>query len=593
MKKVILTFLLSAIICIDYSLAVPARQTPVTMALPDGTTLTVRLLGDEFSHFYTSSDHYILLKAQDDYFYYAEKSPENELRRSAYRARNENQRTPAETAFLASIDKEHLLSLQQEKVYGNMRRKASRNITQKAVYPTIGVQKALVILVEFSDEFFYTENPHEAFDNMLNEKGYNLYNGTGSARDYFVASSNGQFLPDFDVYGPVKLDRPMSYYGGNTSGGYDLAPHEMIIEACQKLDNEIDFTKYDRDHDGQIDNVYVFYAGYGEATTGYENTIWPHASDIYDGLGIEVMLDGVKLNHYACSNEIDLGEIMMGIGTFCHEFSHVLGLPDLYSATNSNSFTPGTWVITDYGNYNNDGRTPPLYSIYEKYAVGWINPQELGEPENITLDNIAKNAGYIIRTENENEYFLFENRQQEGWDEFIPGHGMLVWHIDYDADLWAKNKVNIRPEHQHVDIEEADNKLTNKTRDGDPFPGTSNITSFTDDTKPSMISWGGKRQEKPITDIREENGIIYFKVSGGNNTSIVNTLSDTGITVNIKDSKLVVTSNNPSCLSLCITNIQGHIIEKGEIKPGTYSFPLTDKGIYIVRVGGNIYKVTR
>ena len=473
-----------------------------------------------------------------------------------------------------------------------MRQNAPRRTIQKATYPTTGVQKGLVILVEFADESFYIENPYEAFYDMLNKEGYSDYNGTGSARDYFIASSNGQFLPDFDVYGPVKLDKPMSYYGGN-SGSYDRAPEEMIIEACQKLDDEIDFTEYDRNHDGQIDNVYVFYAGYGEATTGYEDTVWPHSWDIYDGAGIEVILDGVMLNHYACSNEIDLGEIMMGIGTFCHEFSHVLGLPDFYYPLNSNCFTLGPWAIMDYGNYNNDGRTPPYYTIYERYSLGWITPKELGDPEDITLRNISENVGYIIRTENEDEYFLFENRQQEGWDKYIPGHGMLIWHIDYDERLWELNKMNMEPAHQRVDIIEADNKLTNKTRDGDPFPGTSNNTSFTDDTKPGMISWGRVRQEKPITDIREENGIIYFKVNGGSDTAIVNTLPDTDITVNVEGSKLTVVSNHPECLPLYITDIQGRLMEKSEIAPGTYSFPIVDKGIYFVRIGSNVYKVIR
>ena len=247
----------------------------------------------------------------------------------------------------------------------------------------------------------------------------------------------------------------------------------------------------------------------------------------------------------------------------------------------------------DYGNYNNDGRTPPYYTIYERYSLGWITPKELGDPEDITLRNISENVGYIIRTENEDEYFLFENRQQEGWDKYIPGHGMLIWHIDYDERLWELNKMNMEPAHQRVDIIEADNKLTNKTRDGDPFPGTSNNTSFTDDTKPGMISWGRVRQEKPITDIREENGIIYFKVNGGSDTAIVNTLPDTDITVNVEGSKLTVVSNHPECLPLYITDIQGRLMEKSEIAPGTYSFPIVDKGIYFVRIGSNVYKVIR
>ena len=285
---------------------------------------------------------------------------------------------------------------------------------------------------------------------------------------------------------------------------------------------------------------------------------------------------------------------MVGIGTFCHEFSHVLGLPDLYSTDYYvPSFTPDSWILMDRGPYNNNGKTPPYYSIYERYALGWITPQEIGKPADIKLDNISKNVGYIIKTDNENEYFLLENRQQEGWDKYIPGHGMLIWHIDYNQEVWDLNAVNNIPSHQYVDIEEADAIQTDETRAGDTFPGTSNVTSFTDDTNPSMKTWKGNGLNKPITDIEEKDGIIRFKISGGDDTSIMNTWAANDITVNVEDSKLIVTSNNPEKLPLYIMDIQGHILDKSEITAGTYSFPISDRGTYIVRIGENVYKVIR
>ena len=247
----------------------------------------------------------------------------------------------------------------------------------------------------------------------------------------------------------------------------------------------------------------------------------------------------------------------------------------------------------DRGPYNNNGKTPPYYSIYERYALGWITPQEIGKPADIKLDNISKNVGYIIKTDNENEYFLLENRQQEGWDKYIPGHGMLIWHIDYNQEVWDLNAVNNTPSHQYVDIEEADAIQTDETRAGDTFPGTSNVTSFTDDTNPSMKTWKGNGLNKPITDIEEKDGIIRFKISGGDDTSIMNTWAANDITVNVEDSKLIVTSNNPEKLPLYIMDIQGHILDKSEITAGTYSFPISDRGTYIVRIGENVYKVIR
>lgn len=594
MKKVIFTFLLLAMISLGYSFAVPAKPTPLTMTLPDETTLTVRLFGDEYSHYYTSLDHYLLIQDADGYFYYAESNSENKLQRSPYKVKDIDQRTLVEKNFLATIDKEHLLSLQQMQEMKSLKKKAPRKVMQKATYPTTGVQKGLVILVEYTNKKFTVENPREAFDRMMNEKDYSENGGTGSARDYFIASSNGQFQPEFDVYGPIQLAHAMSYYGANDAHGNDKAPEEMVIEACQQLDDVIDFKEYDRDNDGQIDNVYVFYAGFGEATGGSSSTVWPHSSDIYDEKLKDIELDGVRLNHYACSNELDQKKQMVGIGTFCHEFSHVLGLPDLYSTDYYvTSFTPDSWILMDRGPYNNGGKTPPYYSIYERYALGWITPQEIGKPANIKLDNISKNVGYIIKTDNENEYFLLENRQQEGWDKYIPGHGMLIWHIDYNQEVWDLNAVNNIPSHQYVDIEEADAIQTDETRAGDTFPGTSNVTSFTDDTNPSMKTWKGNGLNKPITDIEEKDGIIRFKISGGDGTSIMNTWAANDITVNIEDSKLIVTSNNPEKLPLYIMDIQGHILDKSEITAGTYSFPISDRGTYIVRIGENVYKVIR
>lgn len=495
--------------------AIPAKPTPITMQLPDGSTLNVRLTGDEYSHYYTSIDNYLLLQDKNGYFYYADTSTNNKIQPSLIKARDIDQRTIAEKNFLAGIDKTALLSAWQSQNNQLTKRMKPRKIKQKATYPTTGMQKGLVILVEYTDNSFTITNPKDAFHNLLNEENYSDNNATGSARDYFIESSKSQFQPEFDVYGPVKLAHPMSYYGGNDYSGSDKAPEEMAIEACQLLDDEIDFTEYDRDNDGQIDNVYIFYAGYGEANGGSANTVWPHSWDIYEGAGKTIVLDGVRLNHYACSNELNPDDRIDGIGTFCHEFSHVLGLPDLYSTQYTNSFTPGSWSLMDQGSYNNDSRTPPYLSIYERYALGWITPKEIGDPEDIQLENISKNKGYIIKTDKENEYYLLENRQQTSWDAYIPGHGMLIWHIDYNQYVWNMNIVNNTPSHQYVDIVEADGTQSERDRRSDVFPGTKNVTSFTDETTPAMKTWSGTKLNKPITDIEERNGVIYFKMSGG------------------------------------------------------------------------------
>lgn len=503
--------------------AVKADPRPQPIVQPDGTTVMIRQLGDEHFHYSVTEDLIPVLEGEDGYLYYAVADGESALRPGAVRAADAVKRTESDRTWLdanAPADKiRAVLDRQSAQALNRAKAREAKRRAQTTFFPTTGEQRGLVILVEYQDVHFTVPDAHDAFHRMLNEPGYSDYGGTGSARDWFIDNSLGKFNPDFDVYGPVRLANNRSYYGAN-KGGEDIRAEYMVIEACAQLDDEIDFTQYDRDGDGLIDNVFVFYAGYGEnlGLAAGADCVWPHSYDIMDATSVPYIHDGVRLNHYACTNEIDLSNLMDGIGTFCHEFSHVMGLPDLYATNYSYAFTPGTWSVMDEGPYNNNSRTPPYYSAYERYALGWLTPRELTGPANVKLESIASNQGCRISTHKENEYFILENRQQKDWDRFIPYHGMLVWHIDYNENIWKYNTVNDRQSHQYVDIEEADGTAHDSSREGDCFPGIGRVTSFTDDTTPNMLSWDGSRQDKPITDIRESNGFIYFSVCGGKAT---------------------------------------------------------------------------
>lgn len=508
-----------ALLCSQVSQAVPAKRGLVVMRQPDGTELKVRVVGDEHSHHYLSEDGYLLV-FDGDTFYYGGLDATGNITRSDIVAKPVDRRSAEAESWLRGVDMTAVNQALGRRAASAAGRRGVRNVRRGSVglfdtgFPSMGQQKGLVVLVEYTDVKFTEDDPYSYFSRMLNEDGFSDYGGTGCAAEYFRESSMGQFLPQFDVYGPITLSNNMSYYGGNDWMGNDRNPQKMVIEACQQLDDEVDFTEYDRDGDGYIDNVFVFYAGRGEASGGSPNTVWPHSWNVTAAESTPYYFDGVRLDRYACSNEWE-GSRPDGVGTFIHEFSHVMGLPDLYATDYSSAFTPGEWSVLDYGPYNNDGRTPPLYSIYERYSLGWMQPQVLDGPANITLPSIGTNEGCMVATGDDNEFFLIENRQQTGWDSYIPGHGMLVWHIDYEPYVWENNTVNNQANHQYVDLEEADGTRNEQSRAGNAFPGTEGVTSFTDDTTPSMRTWSGQRLNMPITDIAEVGGRIEFKVCGG------------------------------------------------------------------------------
>lgn len=522
------------------AMAVPAKPGLIPVEQPDGTVINVRIHGDEYHHFYTSEDGYYLVR-DNDQFYYANVDANGRSVSSGIKATPAASRTQQARQYLSTVDMNQVLGAMQRQAQARESKMARTmklgtpafmsNVSsdrQKGVglfpgthFPPMGEQKGLVILVEYKDVKMSLDDAKDYFTRMLNEPGFNDYGGTGSAVDFFTESSNGQFIPTFDVYGPVTLSKNRSYYGGNDWYGNDANPAEMVYEACNILDDQIDFTDYDRDGDGIVDNVFIFYAGRGEASGGSEDTVWPHAWNVEYGIGFQPEYDGVKVSRYACSNEWESGR-PDGVGTFVHEFSHVMGLPDLYATSYTSSFTPGSWSCMDYGPYNNDGMTPPLYGAFERYALGWMEPMEIKDPVNAVLPAISSNKAGIVKA-SENEFFLFENRQQTGWDAYLPGHGMLVWHVDYNESVWDSNRVNNTPSHQYVDIEEADGTQSEYSRSGDAFPGTANKTSFSDSGTPNMKTWGGRGLNTPLTEIAENDGVITFKAKGGRTEPLVGT----------------------------------------------------------------------
>ena len=526
MKKFFLAAAMAAVA--PALLAVPAKRDVVrTLEQPDGTTVQVTVVGDEFAHVYRTLDNLPLMLNQQGFYCYAVADESGLVLASDVPARDIALRSASDIAFISSINAESVgQRLLEQKLQRSPMRAAENTSAGKGLYhsdyPTTGSPKSLVILAQFTDVKFSVENPADFYDRYFHGEDFHDYNIPGSIDEYFRLSSNGNFTPQFDVYGPVTLSNNQAYYGANGYNG-DARAHECVYDACVALDGEINFADYDTDGDGVVDNIYVIYAGQGESDYGSANTIWPHSWNLEYGLGYRPKLDDVYLSRYGVSNEWAFNE-PAGPGTYVHEFGHVIGLADHYDVNygtvNTQGLTPGYWDIMDYGSYCEDGICPPLYTVFERNALKWIDPIVIDGAMSVELrDVVTSNDGAVILTSNPNEFFTLENRQQTSWDRAIPGHGLIIYHIVYNESTWSSNTANTVKGSLGVQLVSASTKYSATVESVWPtqsFPGTMNVTSFTDDTNPSMKTRAGDPLNLPITNITESNGIIYFDVCGGN-----------------------------------------------------------------------------
>ena len=510
MRKLLLTFVTLAIAA--SSMAIPAKKGIwTTLKLSDGTEIRAQLEGDEQAHWWKAEDGTLYREANDEIVTVADFEQIKQQvmsRRNKAKARQSGQR-----------------------------RKVS--IGEQTHYT--GKKKGIVILVEFSNVSFRAGNTLEKYKRIMNEEGYSEGSFKGSVADYFKAQSGGKFELAFDVVGPYKLSQNQSYYGANDSYGNDQRPEEMIIEAVNAADEEVNFKDYDWDGDGEVDQVFVLYAGKGEADGGYgnANTIWPHMWYLEETNDV-VTLDGVRINSYACSNEIDGSYNIEGIGVFCHEFSHCMGFPDFYDVSYGGWFGMGSWDLMDTGSYNGDGFRPAGYSAYEKWMSGWLEPIEL-DKEYVEVENLAPisegGEGYIIYNDgNRNEYYMVENRQKTNWDSSLPGRGLMITHVDFDKTIWEQNTPNSRVtsqdvysgyydktnDHQRFTIFHADNTASayNETTDLYPYGKKDSLTNTS--TPYARVynnnTDGKKYMNKPIRAIKQ-NSDRTMSFSFGNKKS--------------------------------------------------------------------------
>lgn len=423
-----------------------------------------------------------------------------------------------------------IIQAQQRKPCGTsvlQQRRASRNdYTLKArartadATPVIfeGEKRGLVILVSFPNQSFSEPDPKSAWTARICEEGYSEHKAPGSVADYFRDQSYGQFRLLFDVVGPVEMAHPYEYYGKNVHSElfddwFDERDDEMVVEACRAVADSVRFADYDWYGDGMVDQVFLLYAGHGEGDYWQksEDVIWPHMGllTIDWAYPRPLKLQGMSIDAYACSNEIDAMNAITGIGTMCHEFSHCLGLPDLYN-TLSGTTVVGSYDLMDSGNYNSDGWCPPGYSSYERYACGWLHPQPVddldafvdsGEADLMQPLHLQPDAR-IYQPVDDTGYYLIERREKNSWDASLPKVGVQAWYIDYDKQAWEENLVNTDASHYRV----------NRLMVGD-IPAA--ITSPISDLAPQPVAvYDLHGRQYPLTRSLPK-GILIFKYADG------------------------------------------------------------------------------
>lgn len=575
MKKILLsiTFALMGIVS---GFAAKAHTALTTITQSDGSQLTIRLHGDEHYSWYSTTDDVLLVQVGKNY-YVAQVEEDGTLKATPQLAHNAGERGTVEEQVINNQNKEKFLNLLNAepqalaKPFGEV---------YPAYFPHTGSQKALVILVEFQDVKFKTSDPVATFTHYLKgaegeaaPEANNAYVtqgkvNYGSVYQYFNDMSQGKFTPQFDIVGPVTVSKNSAYYGGNIGKATDVNFAQMIAEACKSVSDKVNFADYDQNNDGYVDLVYVIYAGYSESINGNSSDcLWPKSgtSAFYEpGTNNLLKLNGKKICRYGINNElnatpsdwIDGKPLLNGIGLFCHEFSHTMGLPDLYptvEASRVDNQNPEYWDLMDGGEYTYSGYFPTPYSPWEMDVMGWTAPIELGdEAKQVSLNSYASDrTAYKINGEND-EYLLIQNIQTDGWWRGITkayNTGMLVWRIDYPyTTVSLDNRLNNEIGKPNVMIVPADGYVIseyNVTDDdeskakykaslkADPFPGANNVTELL------SVKLNKSTLKKPFYNIKEtDDRVITFDYLKDYATGIDQTLAD-------KD-----TEKNPNIFSL-------------------------------------------
>jgi len=562
MKKTVL--ILITLLCHLASHASKGWPYPITVSQPDGTQLTIRMNGDADFNWVSTLDN-VVLKQVGNGYYIANIDTNGMLSSSGTLAHDADKRSSAEQSLCKKQDVKAFLTVNTRPE----RLAATRGFGGKgstSFFPHTGSPRAIVLLVQFANRPFKVQ-PRKAFNQYLNsmaDKHQDFGNAedrnTGSVKKYFSDMSGGKFKPQFDLYGPITMPKNVSYYGEGSSSMEKY--RELVSEACTMMDDSLDFSMYDADKDGNVDLVYIIYAGYGESVSSIDSTLWPKAFVC----GTEIKKDGKYVRLAGISNELNgrpdgkysstSGLLINGVGLFCHEFSHCMGLPDFYPTVSPQWTTANDkqdfdaydnqgmeeWDVMDNGIYLYNGYSPTAYTAWEREKMGWLTIETLTKEGKVELKSIDE-GGKAYRIKNDkntsgNEYYIVENIQAKGWNKKLPASGMMVSHVEYVPRAFSvfhggDNSVNNIKKHPRMTIVPADGYLPSSYRKvsdnsnltapymkkkqydeqlaGDLYPGKNNVNRLTDaQNMVNYAPWTGGMLNKPIYNIALKNGIVTF-----------------------------------------------------------------------------------
>ena len=522
--------------------AAPALRGPFTVTQADGTLLTVEQFGDEFFHWTENADGTLVVPTRQGYFV-AVIDNKGELTASDVLAHEAQLRSSKEQQLVNQQATRRVLFHQQGQRVRAERRAMSISVSNKYL-PHAGSPRILTILAAYQDVDFIVNEPKLAFDQYLNgdeivDFGNNNTLQLCSVRQYFNTCSNGLFTPQFDVVGPVKLPQDMAYYGGTSATGSDDKFYQLCMNAYQAVkDSVADWSLYDNDKDGNVELVCIIFAGYGQNQGGENNTIWAKASR--PNIAID---NDMRISFFNCCSELfnpaktatyDYSQYINGTGTFIHEMSHCMGLPDLYQTTGdyANNQSMESWSIMDYGLYNRNGFAPAPYNAWEREVMGWSQMEPISAPTQVNLLKPWEDGGTaykIVNSSDDNEYIVMENIQKRGLNKYAKGHGLLVYHVAYpSSEINMTDHPNNTVGHPAVAVVPASGLFINigLARDNkphtraewtasvasSPFPGDSAVTELTLQQKlPNYVFYSGDPLNVELHNITEsEDGSVSF-----------------------------------------------------------------------------------